>query len=186
MLLRFCFDFRGTGRDHVVKLVFTWSWRDFVRSRQSSWRPNSKNSNRSRQNMGTNTQHWQPALSLDWNLRKVFINSTSNLCLQVFSFLLFMVFLFRILKLKRAHLLGARPTYEEVEDTFKHIRLFASILSITCSLIIIVVIPVSLQSHGVLTPSEMGTWVRFKQKRLFYDCACEKMNERKVYIFILG
>ena len=73
-----------------------------------------------------------------------------------------MVFLFRILKLKRAHLLGARPTYEEVEDTFKHIRWFASILSIFCSLIIIAVIPLALFSHGVLTPSEMGIWVRSK------------------------
>ena len=67
---------------------------------------------------------------------------------------------YRVLSLKRAHLLGARPTYEEVDEIFARTRCVALGLGVTCVLILLVVIPVSLQSQRELSEDQLTAYVR--------------------------
>ena len=73
--------------------------------------------------------------------------------------LLLIFYFYRVLKLKRAHLLGARPSYEEVDEVFRRTRYVAVVVGVFCILVILVVIPLSITSQGVLTTSQLSAWV---------------------------
>ena len=59
-------------------------------------------------------------------------------------------------------MLGARPTFEEVDEIFKKTRWVAIALGLFCVFVLLVVIPVSLQSQGVLDAGQAKGYVSIK------------------------
>ena len=78
-----------------------------------------------------------------------------------------MFFLSRQMNLQRAHLLGARPTLEEIRDEFGRLRIVAAVVGITVCILTNVILPSVAWFGGVFDYEAFEIWVNIKWFCLF-------------------